>query len=259
MNIQTIGGFFDLDEKGFLINPTSVHSIPSHWLPLVEMTVEEYLHQEGVKVHSVYLRGSVAKGTCVDGVSDLDTFALLHNFPHRWYSLEWEKSFSNQMKSKFSFVQKIECIGQSFERLDKAPKVQMIMATQALCIYGTDQIENIGTYKIDNTLILNLRWLSTDWEKLITTSLLTKSLVKDFLKVLIRSASELVMIEQQRYSTDLYFCCLAFAEQYPNHESQIWKALSNWLNPTLDKTKLINDYKGIVDFILKEWEAISCK
>ena len=43
----------------------------------VERTISFYKSELGEKLHSVYIRGSIAKGEGIDYVSDLDSFAVI--------------------------------------------------------------------------------------------------------------------------------------------------------------------------------------
>lgn len=60
--IQPIGDFLHVDEDGYLVNPCRHELVVPPWLDVVAEIKAAYLQHLGQKVHSLYLRGSVAKG-----------------------------------------------------------------------------------------------------------------------------------------------------------------------------------------------------
>ena len=88
VKIAKIGGFFPMDKDGFIINPTSKDKIQPHWSNIIADIIEEYRKAYKDKVHSVYLRGSVAQGLDIGTVSDLDMFALLYSA--KGYYVHWK-------------------------------------------------------------------------------------------------------------------------------------------------------------------------
>src|SRR5688572_33403162 len=77
VQIQPKGSYFQTDENGFLINPASAGKVQEKWKPLINDIAEAYKTKYGEKLKNVYIRGSVAKGEAVEGVSDIDTFAYV--------------------------------------------------------------------------------------------------------------------------------------------------------------------------------------
>ena len=66
-----------LDEDG-LIKVTPAIEIQPAFRPVIDDVVNRLTGQLGDLIHSIYLYGSVARGTAVAGVSDLDVCLLLH-------------------------------------------------------------------------------------------------------------------------------------------------------------------------------------
>src|SRR5690606_41345984 len=65
------------DAEGFLPTRPDRRPIAGPWASAVALVVDAYRDRLGPALHSVYVRGSVARGLAVEGVSDLDTFAVL--------------------------------------------------------------------------------------------------------------------------------------------------------------------------------------
>jgi len=76
-DVKPIGSFLQTDTDGFIVNTTSPEKIQSAWLPAVEMVSDAYRKHFGENLHSVYIRGSVAKGEAIDNISDIDSFAIV--------------------------------------------------------------------------------------------------------------------------------------------------------------------------------------
>ena len=68
----------EVDAEGNLINEARQDKFQENWREAINdfvATVKEHL---GDKVLSIYIRGSAAKGTAVDTISDLDTITILN-------------------------------------------------------------------------------------------------------------------------------------------------------------------------------------
>jgi hypothetical protein len=77
VEIKPIGTFLQTNAEGFIVNTTSLEQIQDEWLPAVEKVTDAYRKHFGTDLHSVYIRGSVAKGQAIHNVSDIDSFAVV--------------------------------------------------------------------------------------------------------------------------------------------------------------------------------------
>lgn len=75
--IKPIGDFLIVDGEGYLINPCRSELIVSPWAEVVEDVKKAYLHYLPEKIHSLYVRGSVAKGKAIEEVSDIDMIVVV--------------------------------------------------------------------------------------------------------------------------------------------------------------------------------------
>ena len=66
-----------VDKQGYLISCLNLQANKPHWLEAVEAAKTMYLDQGDQDIHSIYVRGSLAKGIAIDYVSDVDSFAVL--------------------------------------------------------------------------------------------------------------------------------------------------------------------------------------
>jgi hypothetical protein len=76
MPIRPIGTILYADSDGYLPQIDCSRELPLDWQPISDAAVQAYRSCLGDRLHSVYVRGSVARGTAVPGVSDVDMVAL---------------------------------------------------------------------------------------------------------------------------------------------------------------------------------------
>ncbi|GJM32005.1 MAG: hypothetical protein DHS20C18_10060 [Saprospiraceae bacterium] len=237
MHVQPIGFFFPQDAIGNVLNPTRQDLIPVHWRPLIEEVLDQYRQRLGEQLHSVWLRGSVARGTAVDGISDLDTFALIHGQDViRWQSANWEREVGDQLAPRFPFVNQIEFqlnsrvadMGHEF------PLISMIIATQSLCLWGDDIRSQLPVYRPGRQMCLYYRWIAQDVADFMKKESMSEADCRGLMKTFIRAGFELVMERQQRFTLDLFCCCQAFSEHYAYKSAEMCQALAYFITPPVD-------------------------
>lgn len=151
--ILEIGSVSHTNEDGFLISQASNSKITGKWKEAVDFLVKEYLENPGLEnIHSVWIRGSVAKGEAIDNVSDIDSYCLI-NIENT------DSSFTQKskrlIKESFPFVTKIET---GFIPLQKIFEDEdyfwwrFALKTQSVCVYGEDVSNKISPFKPDKKL-----------------------------------------------------------------------------------------------------------
>ena len=258
ISIRKIGSFFQNDSKGFVINPTSWDNIPSRWLPIVAEVKHIYLTNIGDQLHSIYLRGSLVRGTLIENESDIDSFAIIKNHNFRWKQASWAEEANKKLKKKFEFLTEIEFMLCSLDQDGHLvnPKIAMILKTQSLCIFGDDLSPTISPFKPDKSMMLNYRWLASDLKSFMAKDNRTEADLKEFLKVLIRTGFEVIMQKEGRYTPDLYLCYRTFEKYFPEKGAVMQKALHCYLNPSSWNKKveleIINLCNWLVQKVKKE-------
>ena len=76
------------------------------------------------------------------------------------------------------------------------------------------------------------------------------------MKRLLRSGFELVMERSQKYTRDLYPCYEGFSEYYPDKKGEMYLVLELAINPTTEKTEIINILNGIGNWIVEEIKQV---
>jgi hypothetical protein len=214
-----------------------------------------HLHE---KLHSIYLRGSVARGTAIKGFSDIDTFALIHSDDNiRWKKADFQEQVEKEIQSQFDFVKEVEINISSyyFDFYDQNPRLAMMIKTQSLCVFGNDISPSLPNFKPNRDMILNLKWLEADIQEVIQKIKNETYTLEDYqfiMKVLLRSGFELVMEREGRYTQDLYLCYKTFSKYYPRFEEAMQQALIWHLNPIINPKTLIDFLDLLGHFLINQ-------
>lgn len=251
IKIKPTGSYFSVDAEGFIINPASLEKIQTEYLPVVHDMVEMYKKHLGSHLVNVYVRGSVAKGEAVTGVSDLDTFAYV-DLSDDDIDYEWVRGAREELEQKHSFVEGFE--------ISMIPRVEAskdyALLNQSVCVYG--ELIAIPRMKPGKEMMRHAPYVSRRMEnfdkKLAAQE--TEEGVKQactwLMKEVLRTGFELTVNRSGRYTRDLYLCYKDFSEFYPEKESEMKEVLWYALNPVGDKTKVIEIKDRIVPWLVQE-------
>lgn len=253
IEIKPIGTYLEVDSKGYIINPASKDKIQSKWMPALVDLVECYKNQYKDKLHSVYLRGSVAKGYAVDFISDLDTFAYVE-LSKESINTDWKKDARKELSKKYPFIEGFEIDPVPMSYFEK----DTIMLNQAVLVYGKEIA--IPKIKAGKDMILH----ATSPRLGLIMSGVVENLAKEttgegikkrcvwFMKTILRVGSEITMERSKKYSRDLYLCYEMFVEYYPEKEKEMKQVLFLALNPTDNKDEIIEIVSEFGVWLAKE-------
>lgn len=248
--IKPVGDYFENDSEGYVINPASAEKIRSPWDKLIDAIKRSYIKKLGDRIHSIYVRGSVAQGLAIEGFSDIDTFALV--LPGKegniqWQEAPWAKDIHEEVQKIAGFpVRKTELMLTTYTEdfIARNPGLGMVIKTQSACIYGNDLAPKIKRYKPGREMMLECWHLKNDIQNFtqLPVDIDDEQLVKKWqslMKTLIRSGFELVMEREEKYTNSLYRCYESFAKHYPEQKDYMYMALSTYINPITDKRLLM--------------------
>ncbi|TDM05373.1 MAG: nucleotidyltransferase [Ideonella sp. MAG2] len=244
--IRPIGDVLSVDAEGFLINPCHRDLIAPPWSVAVAAVVEAYRSHFGARLHSVYVRGSVAKGTAMLDVSDIDTFAVLHGEPED-ADRSWVEVLHPRLAQDFPFQSGVELAMVSLctVREDTAAWVwPFLIKTQSICLWGQDLAPTLPGFKPGPALASHALTLADDLQEF-TVHCPEAGEARDgqdwcqwIMKRVVRAGFELTMARERTYTRDLYPCYAAFARHYPEQAPQMRQALQWAIGPTSDKATL---------------------
>jgi len=251
VEIKPLGSYFEIDENGHVINPASVDKIQEEYKPAIKDIVEAYKNHFDAHLHSVYLRGSVAKGQAVENISDIDTFAYV-DLPKDEIGTLWQSEAKNKLKALYPFAEEIELISRPLS----AALDSTIILNQSICVYG-EPVE-VPKIKPGKEMMLHTPDLTgriTFSEKKLDDAKSEEEIKAAcvwIMKNMLRTGFEITMERSGRYTRDLYPCYKGFSEYYPEREVQMKEILHYALNPTADKEKIKSIRDAFIPWLIEE-------
>jgi len=228
--IREEGELYPKDSEGFLLNPTSAAHIQEPWTPAVEEARELVRRFFGDRLHSLYLRGSVARGAARPNVSDIDLIVVT------WGSVRasdrvWCGELSAVIVLHHPFVRRVDVSLTPLEHTVYGP-VQFRLKLSSLFLWGNDLRPGLPRFRPEDEAALQyartLGWDVGHSLVLLRGSPNAKELSRIRMwigKTLVRAGFELVMAEVEGYTTDLYPCYEAFVARFPDRKADMRRAL----------------------------------
>lgn len=251
MQIQKIGKFHIIDQKGYIKNAAIVPIAQHEYRTVVQDMLEELVLALPENLHSVYIRGSVAKGIAIPHVSDIDLVILLH---HEVLDSNLDDFIENKIVDKFPFVKGVELLIITINEC-KETRVQFLLKTQCGCIYGNDISNQLPEFKLDKVAYAHsdsfydsmLRIRKKMVEKSDPDEI--KKSCRWIMKRIIRTGYETVMLRDHSFTRDLYLNYEVFCKFHPTKAEDMKQALELAINPTDDKSMILNVMDRLVDYI----------
>ena len=230
--ILQIGKVLHTDSEGYLVRESSMENISAPWDKPVGELVEKFQSELGYNFHSLYIRGSLVRGTAVEGVSDIDGLVLLHGDPKE-VDWSWRRQFAAELRDKYPFVMGVDFGQASVDSvLHGEQKVRaFLIKTLSACAAGEDISDQLPKVKPGREALI-ARW---KFEEHIRPDYFTnpneplRHKTKWLGKQILRAGMELVMEDEQTCTRDLYPCYELFSKHYPEKEPDMRRALTQAL------------------------------
>jgi uncharacterized protein len=257
LEIKPIGSFLETDSDGFIVNTTSIKNIQPNWMPAVQMIKDAYLKNLGEHLHSVYIRGSVAKGKAIENISDIDSFAVV-NLLYNDIDSSWTKDFAERLIKDFPFITGVEMGIIPFDEIKNSKGDQIMIKTQSICIHGKNLANMFPSMKPGIETAQHFQGIAQEIDK--TKEWLQKEHTDEeicrrctwIMKRILRCGFELIMERSQKYTRDLYLCYEEFSKYYPDKESQMREVLDLAINPVADKNQIKSVLDSLVHWLVSE-------
>lgn len=244
-----IGRLLKTDKDGFIISESSADKIASPWKEAVEEIKNVYLKHLDDVVHSIYVRGTVSRGEAIEGISDIDTFAVIRKKPGK-IDRSWVKDTRKMLEQKFNFSTGVEFGFVTYNELfedDGLFNNRFTIKTQSACIYGEDLAQTIPPFRADiktaSHFHRNLKKILGNTKKGITNNP-DKEDIREWcrwaMKRIIRAGFVLVMDKEQTFTRDLYPSYELFSKHFPDQEPKMKMALDLAINPIDDPNEIAN-------------------
>ncbi|HTH93283.1 MAG TPA: nucleotidyltransferase [Candidatus Paceibacterota bacterium] len=245
--ILKIGRLLKTDKDGFIVSESGVDKLKSPWKEAVADIKQAYLDHLGDVIHSIYVRGTVSRGEAIEGISDIDTFAVITK-KYEEIDRSWVDSVQKELEQKYAFSTGIEMGFISYDEVfdeDEFFGDRFTIKTQSACIYGEDLAEKIPPFRADLETASHFHRnleniIQRAKEKTVNNpdSEDIKMWCRWVMKRIIRAGFVLVMDKEQAFTRDLYPSYEVFSKYYPEQEENMKMALELAINPTDDVNKL---------------------
>lgn len=263
IKINKCGSYLEVGPDGF-VNPIDQSGrIQKKWQPIVDETINFYKTELGDELHSVYIRGSVAKGDAVDFVSDLDSFVVVKS--DETDEPESLDLFHEKMNENYPFCNHVEITAITLDEVKSIPPKRSrsiweeLVKTQSRCVFGEDLSENIKPFRVSEMKGHSLYIEKEVFEKLpqyIEEDKNDPDELKSncmwIMRRLIRSSFDLVMERENKFTRDLYCCYESASKYYPEKESQLREVLNYSLNPTEKYEEWLPLVNEVCKWVVKE-------
>lgn len=239
-NIKKIGYFCPTDVDGYILNDSSLSKIKPEYVEVIEEVIKNYQTYLGLDLHSIYIRGSIPRGSGINGISDLDTIAVTNKKTNE-IDLTWVDEVEQAINNKFNCVNGVEFsfyhIGDVLET-NIFSIIPFMIKTHSVCVHGEDLIFHIPNFKADKAIgnehLINLKILINQAKADLIDNH-DKEDIKDccvwIMKILVRAGLALIIVEESLYTRDLYPAYHLFALHFPEKEPQMRQALEYAVDP----------------------------
>lgn len=253
MEIKTIGKFHQIDENGFIQNCCILPIVQEEYNIVISDIISALNNNLKELIHSIYIRGSVAKGIAIHHISDIDTI-IIANRKLSATEQATKRTIYDTIATKYPFVNGIELHFIDYADCNNK-RIQFLLKTQCACIYGTDINNTFNYFKLDKNA---LSPAETFLQEIIDTrqELLNETdpnEIKDIctwiMKRIIRTGYETVMFKDQSYTRDLYLNFIVFCKYHPEKSNEMQQALTLAIEPVSEKEKIISVIDSLADFI----------
>lgn len=255
--IKNIGSVQLLDQEGYIINDLSLDNLQQEYKDILQQLIEMYQYHFGDYLHSIYLRGSVAKGQAIPNLSDLDTVAISHQ-KLTSETLKKREVIWNTLENKYPFVKGVEIHFESLEEVMKSGNFQFLLKTQCVFIFGKNIIPELPKFKIGKAAYPHSPTLGKDleqtmeWLKDEDDASEIKDICMWIMKRVVRVGFELVMEREACFTRDLYPSFERFSKHYPIYKTPMLDALELAVFPTDHKGQIKEVLDAIVPFLIQE-------
>ncbi|MFB6246211.1 MAG: hypothetical protein ABEI74_01300 [Candidatus Pacearchaeota archaeon] len=263
--IEPIGSTLKTDKNGFLIKEANKENIKGKWKEAVDHLIDSCKkHLREKNLHSIWIRGSVAKGIAKENLSkedssDIDSI-ILTNCETKEIGKNRLEEISKELSEKFPFIEKVELPVKNYKEIlekEKYKHWRFMLKHLSVCVYGEDISKKFENFKPDKELA---KIMSIDLEEIIKKARKkisehpekAKRWCKWVMNKIVRQGFLLVLEKEKTFTRDLYPCYNLFSKHYPKKEPEMKEALNLAIYPTNDKEKIYRIFDNLGSFLIEE-------
>lgn len=237
-----------LDGNGCIINPARRELIEEPWGAAVRHVAAACRAVFADDIHSLYVRGSVARGAAVQGIADLDMVLVLRELSAPPLAATIDR-IEAETRAAFAFLRgaELDAVPRAGLRgpLRPWPRQAFLLKTQGVCVDGADLIPTLPPAHIRDAMIESRRLESSialARQKLAsprTCERERQAWCLWLMKIIVRSAFELVSHLEQCHTRELRACAAIFSKHHPAQAAAIDQAVAWAVDPTDDARAII--------------------
>ncbi|MGO1297165.1 MAG: nucleotidyltransferase domain-containing protein [Vibrio sp.] len=244
-----------LDPQGFIRNDCSVEHLQPEFQEVVDATVSELLSQLPEQIDSIYLYGSVPRGSAVAGRSDLDMSVVL-NTPIGEKEREIFAQISIQMAQRYPEISKLDIDPGYLDRIfdqDQHYYWQFWLKHCCCCIWGQDIATRFASHQpsrhIANALNGDLATFLSQMHQQFA-SMNDAAIAKVVGKKLLRAAYYFVAEQDNSWYPDLARCAEVAKRYYPNQSDDLQLAYDYAVGLRTSKIQALELYQRLSPAIM---------
>ncbi|MGR5195585.1 nucleotidyltransferase domain-containing protein [Vibrio rotiferianus] len=250
-----------LDHQGYIINPCSQDCIQPEFSHLIETALQSLKTSLAGKLHSVYLYGSIAKGSAIPFLSDLD-LSLVFNEPIRSEEAKYLAQLSLDLQLQFPIVSKIDFDPGHIEEIVNSREKyrwQFWLKHCCCCIWGEDLSVDFCKHKPDIRIAYELNHdLAAFVTSIENNSDLTEGIKsKSIAKKILRTAYYLIAREDDSWHTELQKCSESLLKFYPDDQQAIHDAMRLAVGEATNSTLAIHIYQTFGTKLAQKLNGVS--
>jgi len=262
------------DEQGSLLNIGERAKLQPAFQPLIDDTVKACLQAIEGDLHSLYLIGSMARGEAQVAYSDFDFIAVLdYSVDPELVKQDWMAPTMQRLSERYaSLVKEVEFDlwpqGYLFRDPDEFSPGAFIVATQSICVWGSDLVPELPRYSLRHLPTLHaianedLLYFTDDLQEI--ADRLSESPTPDEVRVLSRTLAKkiaragfaLALAQNRQYTRDIAQCAADFSVVYPDYADDVKRVLHLYTHPTDQISSLQNILEGFaaqIEDVAAEW------
>jgi uncharacterized protein len=256
--LQKIGNYMQVDEDAFLVSHLGLEKLQEAWVEAIDPFVKLIHTIYPVNTHSIYVRGSVASGSAIENVSDIDFSIVTYNpVTQEEKGFIWERV--NILNKQFPFITKFDVGFYSREEIFTSNERALLKLT-ARCVYGDDVIMYIEKLRPGKDVAITAPGLEKDIEhtlKKINEKKYTDDTMIEIcrwiMKRFVRVSFEIVSEREKAFTRDLYTCWKSFSRYYPEKSEQVLSAVLLAIDPVNDSEVIKESICTLGEWLI--WEA----
>ncbi len=246
------GRLWRTDSDGNILNDASLEYIKPPYDAMIADVVALYTRNIVNDIHSIYVTGSIARGLAVEGISNLNMFAVLTEETDADLVLQdWIPSAEEELLAKYpslsDVVLEIWPYNHVFSDPGRFSIGAFIIKTHSICIWGSDVAPELADYKVESAIanddLVQIELDINEAVSKIKRNSRPENVAywcREVMKQILRAGFALVMVEEGVHTRDLDLCCEYFVKHYPERVVEMRQALVFAENPSMDAMEVLD-------------------